>query len=185
MSSADGLHFDHKVTLGDTSFVEPFIVPYHDRLFIAWTGTDSGRHLNVMSSEDGQTFADKVTLGDTAFVNPSLAVFNSRLHIAWSGTDSGHHLNVMSSEDGQHFDHKATLGDTSFTEPVLAEHHGRLFPAGRVPTAAIISTRWTRPTARISTTRRPSATRASRLPPWFPRSASCSSAGPGPTATTI
>jgi hypothetical protein len=94
MSSPDGTTFDNKATLGDTSFVDPALAEYHGQLDIAWTGTDSGHHLNTMRSANGTDFGDKETDSDTSIAAPALASAFGRLFIAWTGTDGGHHLNV-------------------------------------------------------------------------------------------
>jgi len=116
MSSLDGVNFESKVTLEDTSNVAPVLKDFTGRLYIAWTGTD-GR-LNVMSSSDGVNFGGKVTLGETSFAAPALEVFSSRFNIAWTGTDG--RLNIMSSLDGVNFGDKATLAETSIAAPALS-----------------------------------------------------------------
>jgi len=95
------------------------LTAFNDRLYIAWTGTDSEHRLNVMSSLDGVSFGSKVILGDTSIAAPALAVFNGKLYIAWTGTDSLHRLNVMSSLDGVSFGNKVILGETSNAGPAL------------------------------------------------------------------
>lgn len=77
---------------------------HHDRLFVAWTGTDD--YLNIMSSSDGGRSFDsttKHTLYEKSYARPVLASFRDRLYLAWAGTDGN--LNLMSSADeGRNFD---------------------------------------------------------------------------------
>ena len=64
--------------------------------WIAWTGTDTGHHLNVKSTTPGAFPAitgGKTVLPETAIGHPGLG-FNNGLFITWTGTDSVQHLNV-------------------------------------------------------------------------------------------
>jgi hypothetical protein len=127
ISSADGVKFTNKVTLGDTSNVGPTLAGFNGRLYLGWTGLDG--HLNVESSADGMSFSNKVTLGDTSLLStptpgkfqdlsPALATFGGRLYLAWTGADT--HLNVESSANGTSFSNKVTLSNaTSANAPAL------------------------------------------------------------------
>jgi hypothetical protein len=156
-SSADGVHFGGKVTLGDTSSAAPALSVYRDlgsgqyRLALAWTGTDRDHRLNVMSTVNGQTFFNKVTLGETSYLEtsigpfrfrtgmaPALASFGGYLWIAWTGSDAGHHLNTMVSTDGVHFGQKVTLNETSSAGPSLAYEY---VPGASLPDRLFIG--WT------------------------------------------
>lgn len=106
--------------LPETAVNAPGAVEFKGSLFVAWSGTDSAHHLNVMCILPGGSSA-KVTLGDTSPVGASLAVFKGRLYLAWSGTGN-QQLNVMSSGDGFNWSDKVTLGETSFARPVLTEY---------------------------------------------------------------
>jgi C1A family cysteine protease len=119
----------NKVTLGDTSRVTPALAVLGNKLVLAWTGTDSPSHLNVMSSADAYHFGGKITLNEVSFDGPAVAADGNRLFIAWTGTDAQHHLNVMSSTDGRTFGNKATLGDTALFGPALAFMGGHLYLA--------------------------------------------------------
>jgi hypothetical protein len=132
--STDGVHFNNKVTLSDTSQVGPTLAAFNGRLYLGWTGLDG--HLNVESSADGMTFSNKVTLGETSVVtagnqtqalSPALASFRGRLYIAWTGNNSA--PNVESSADGMTFSNKVTLNETSAAAPALtvekAAGHGQ------------------------------------------------------------
>jgi hypothetical protein len=88
ISSADGTTFDHKVTLSQTSyravttgtttsFVEmaPALAVFHGDLWLAWSGSDAGHHLNTMVSADGVHFGQWTTLvGETSDDGPALTV---------------------------------------------------------------------------------------------------------------
>src|SRR3954454_9149604 len=86
------------VNLPETSPFAPAVASFNGKIYIAWTGTDSGHHLNVESSSDSTYFSNKVTLPESSIAAPALAVFGGKLYIAW--TDTAHHLNVESSSNG-------------------------------------------------------------------------------------
>jgi hypothetical protein len=134
--SSDGVHFNNKVTLTDTSKVGPTLASFNGRLYLGWTGLDG--HLNVESSANGMTFSNKVTLGETSLLtfgtqtqtlSPALASFDGKLYIAWTGNVTT--LNVESSTDGMTFSNKVTLPETetSHAAPALtvenAASHGQ------------------------------------------------------------
>ena len=120
-----------KRTLTDTAIGAPALANVNDTvLAIAWTGTDSSHHLNVMGSRDEDfSFGNKVILPETSFDGPGFCFGNGRAYLAWVGTDSEHHLNVVSSPDCQHFSNKVTMADTSRFGPALAFGNGKVFIA--------------------------------------------------------
>lgn len=96
MTSADGLHYGNKVTLGETSIRRPAVARMSKAaggaVILAWTGVDANRSLNVLFDVYGSR--QKLTLADNSFTSPAFAVFNGNLLLAWTGTDVGHTLNV-------------------------------------------------------------------------------------------
>ena len=96
MTSADGLHYGSKITLGETSIRRPAVTEMSKAaggaVILAWTGTDANRSLNVLFDVYGSR--QKLTLADNSFTSPSLAIFNGNLLLAWTGTDASHSLNV-------------------------------------------------------------------------------------------
>ncbi len=99
-------HFSGKVTLGETSFVRPAVVRGMGEgastapVALAWTGTDSGHHLNVLYTVPGSTTKKLTLWNDNSFTSPSLEWLTSgtstpTLLLAWAGTDVGHSLNIM------------------------------------------------------------------------------------------
>jgi C1A family cysteine protease len=128
MWAVDGI-VGPKVVLSDTSRYTPALADFANVLALAWTGTDSPSHLNIMTSSDGYHFGNKVILMDTSFDGPALAAGGTRLFIAWAGTDSKHHLNVMSSTNGRDFVNKVTLEEQAAFGPALAYGNNRLFLA--------------------------------------------------------
>ncbi len=121
MSSADGEHFENKVTLPHTSFDRPALVAFRDQLYLAWSGTEGEGHLNVLHSRDGHAdFSPNTKLADTSFAGPSLAVDDRRqtMTIGWVGRDGQGHLNFMPTGDGEHFGPKGPpLTETSQFAP--------------------------------------------------------------------
>jgi hypothetical protein len=131
--SGDGMNWGNKVTIpGETTSHALALAfdrsaPPNGRTFIAWTGLDAGKSLNVMSTQDGtlQNWSNKHTLNEGTNHGPALQMFNGRLFLAWTGFDN--RLNVMSSGDlGATWQNMRTLNETSPTEPALAVFNGKL-----------------------------------------------------------
>jgi len=123
-----------KVILDDTSIDGPAIaVTYAPTTALAWTGTDTDLHLNIMTSSDGLHYLNKHILPETSLWRPALAFVDSgrgapygTLVIAWTGTDPNHTLNVefIKTPDFT-ITRKVTLwGESSFTAPALATVNG-------------------------------------------------------------
>ncbi len=102
MTSTDGLHYGHKITLNEFAAVSPSVVQLSNgAVVLAWigSGTDTAHHVNVLYNVYGTQ--KKVTLTQTSIGTPALAVFkgsqtlNGNLTLAWTGTDPNHSLNVM------------------------------------------------------------------------------------------
>lgn len=103
----------------ETSELPPSLAVFNNRLFIAWTGTDS--QLNVMSSPDGVTWNENThqRLGQFAQWGPSLAVFNNKLFMAFtnsSSNDTNSCVALMSSTNGVAFTVPAFLPPFSKSE---------------------------------------------------------------------
>ncbi len=97
LTSADGLHYGSKITLGETTVDRPAVArmsaPAGGAVAVAWRGTDAAHRLNVLFDVYGAR--TKLTLNETSFTGPALAVFNGNLLLAWTGTDANHSLNVL------------------------------------------------------------------------------------------
>lgn len=111
-----------KVTLGDTSIDAPALWTATTgtvRGVLAWAGTDSAHHLNVMTTAIGTTFYNKITLPETSPVRPAVTrAPTGQVAVAWIGTDSAHTLNVLYGVYGART--KLTLwGETSNFSPAL------------------------------------------------------------------
>ena len=122
----------NKVTLGDTSPVDPSLASLNGLLFIAWKG-DGNNNLNVMySADNGRTFGHKFTSPETSPETPFLCTHNGTLYIAWKGNGNDN-LNVaqvvLSGTAITGFANKVVLGDTSPVNPSLASLNGQLFIA--------------------------------------------------------
>jgi len=132
-SSDGGAGWDHKASLGETSEHGPAICEFNGRLYIAWTGTHGGAHLNVTSTPDGSSFSpqSKVTLKDTASAfGPALTAFNNRLYLAWVDHDSPH-IFIRSSANGTSFDVELEpLNRPSIGAPALQVAHTGSSPSG-------------------------------------------------------
>ncbi len=99
--SQDGLHYGSKLTLSDTSILNPAILVAPPAVaggpnivMIAWIGTDTGHSLNVMYDVYGQRL--KLTLWhNSSALAPSLAWYQGQAWLAWTGTDAHHSLNII------------------------------------------------------------------------------------------
>jgi peptidoglycan/xylan/chitin deacetylase (PgdA/CDA1 family) len=111
-----------KVTLSDTSIDGPALWTTTTgtvRGVLAWTGTDTAHHLNVMLTSIGTTFGSKVTLDETSPVRPAVTrTANGKVSVAWIGSDANHTLNVLYDVYGAR--KKLTLwGENSGYNPAL------------------------------------------------------------------
>jgi hypothetical protein len=124
--------FIGKVTLGDTSPLNPALASLNGKLYIAWKG-DGNDSLNVMCSADnGRTFGGKLVSAETSPRAPALCAHNNNLYIAWKG-DGNDNLNVaqvnLAGNTVTGLSNKVTLADTSPQAPALASLNGLLFLA--------------------------------------------------------
>lgn len=62
--------------LPEFSTVSPAVAVFNRKLFVAWTGTDDRRQLNIMSSDFGTNFGNKKTLQASSTAAPALAYVN-------------------------------------------------------------------------------------------------------------
>ncbi len=69
---------------------------------LAWAGTDTAHHLNVMTTQTGMSFSNKVTLSQSSITTPATLVTppataggSNIVMLAWDGTNSAHSLNVL------------------------------------------------------------------------------------------
>jgi hypothetical protein len=76
-----------------TTSARPSVAAYDGRLYVAWRGTDSGGHLNLISSADGVNFGTVTTFPDTigGLTSPFFSVMTfqgqtQRLYVSWRGT---------------------------------------------------------------------------------------------------
>jgi Peptidase A4 family len=85
--------FSNKVTLGDTSPLNPTLAGMNGYLFLGWKG-DGNDNLNLMfSSDDSSTFGGKMISPETSPDAPAVTQHNGNLFFAWKG-DGNDNLNV-------------------------------------------------------------------------------------------
>jgi hypothetical protein len=67
--------------LSQFSTVSPAIAVFKQKLFVAWTGTDEFRQLNIISADqaDPLNFSNARLLGQDSLTGPALAVFQDNL----------------------------------------------------------------------------------------------------------
>jgi hypothetical protein len=109
----------------------PALCVHNNKLYIAWTGTNSLLNIAVINLQGSRVsgFSDKVTLSEMSTQSPALASVNGRLYIGWRG-DGNDNLNVASSGDnGKTFGNKYTSSEASKDAPVLCSHNNGLFIA--------------------------------------------------------
>jgi hypothetical protein len=118
-----------KVVLGETSIDGPAIASMGNGTVLAWTGTDTIHHLNIMTSTDGLYYSNKHILPETSLWRPAVLFITSgralpygTIVVAWTGTDRAHTLNLeLISTPAFKVTKKITYwGETSFTAPALA-----------------------------------------------------------------
>jgi hypothetical protein len=107
MSSTDGLHYDAKHILTETSPFRPSVTEIVNVaggaqfIVLAWTGTDPQHTVNVLYIDASTSLpVTKLTLsGDTSLSAPAVAArccgATSELRLAWAGTDSQRTLHVL------------------------------------------------------------------------------------------
>jgi hypothetical protein len=118
-------HLLTKITLPETSIDGPalssiYVPNQTSESVLAWTGTDSGHHLNVETSGDGLHFSGKRTLPESSPYRPdvALAAPAGAVAVAWTGTDANHSLNVLYDVYGNQ--RKLTLwNESSVSAPAL------------------------------------------------------------------
>ncbi|KAK3390063.1 hypothetical protein B0H63DRAFT_464722 [Podospora didyma] len=126
------------------TFTGPSIAAGAGYLFVAWTGTDAAKSINLASSLDGgQTWHKKLTLPDTSASRPSLAFqaspTSNTLILAWNGQGNGR-LNFWTYNDLDGFSdgRKVTMG-TNFD---VTTNHG--FAVDFEPATGNPAVAWTR-----------------------------------------
>jgi len=116
-----------KTTLPETAVGGPALASDGVRLGLAWTGGDTGQHVNFETSADGSNFSGKIVLNEMSVDGPALTFGNGTWFIGWTGTDPQRHVNVISSVNGAQWINKVILNETSPFGPALAFGNGLLF----------------------------------------------------------
>ncbi len=124
IQSADGHHWNFKVTLGDTTLSAPALGVVNGHIALAWRGVGNNQ-LNILLSADGVNWTNKLTLGDTSRSGLGLANFQGHLYLTWRGVNNNQ-LNTIRSTDGISWGDKRTLGDTTTSGPSLTGFADRL-----------------------------------------------------------
>lgn len=123
----------NKIVLNETSVDGPGFFGFVDNpgTVIAWAGTDSVHHLNVMTSKDGLHYSEKVILHEASVNRPAVVRMSQAaggaVILAWRGTDTNHSLNVLFDVYGSQ--KKLILRDNSFTTPSITIFKGDLLLA--------------------------------------------------------
>src|SRR5262249_34349255 len=124
--SADGLHYDHKIILNETTFSTPAVLVLNQNgsnvVVVAWAGTNSIHSLCVLYDVYGVLGSPKKQIfTDTSPAGPAMTLFNGQIWLAWAGTDVAHTLSVMpTGAQGQVAGAKTILWpDHSTTTPTL------------------------------------------------------------------
>jgi hypothetical protein len=84
-----------EIALNQYSHHSPYLIGIGGTVYLAWTGTDSAQHVNILklSSNLCSTSASgSVALADTAAAGPTLTTDGSNIFVAWPGTGSGQNL---------------------------------------------------------------------------------------------
>jgi hypothetical protein len=100
MTSGDGQHYGHKLTLNQTTSNRPAVArepaSAGGAVALAWRGTDRFHTLNVLYDPYGvHGQSHQLVTAQTSFTTPAIAFFQGKLLLAWTGTDANHSLNVL------------------------------------------------------------------------------------------
>jgi hypothetical protein len=121
MLSADGLHYDHKITLGETTFTTPSVLVVNRNnanvVVVAWGGTDGAHSLNILYDVYGSPLK-RTFWGESSPYALGLSAFNGKIYLTWAGSDPGHSLNVLDTgPQGQIVGAKTILWQYHSTTP--------------------------------------------------------------------
>jgi hypothetical protein len=115
------------------SIVEPALVGFQGKLYMAWRGIGDDQALYYSSSSDGgSSWQPQLTLPNQgSFFSPSIALFQNRLYTAWRGIESDHGL-YIASYDGNTWSFLGKVPDVgSWDTPALANYQNQLYMAWR------------------------------------------------------
>ncbi|HUY79134.1 MAG TPA: hypothetical protein VMV29_20370 [Ktedonobacterales bacterium] len=135
-TSADGLHFGHKLILDDTSAFRPDVAigALNAPISVAWTGTDPNHSLNVLYDVYGSP--EKLTLwNENSFTAPALLNGPGSLWLAWAGTDPNHSLNILPIA-------ASSSGLVAGTKVILSQDSSDAAPHLRRGSATVIDLDW-------------------------------------------
>jgi hypothetical protein len=97
-------------------------------IWIAWTGTNPGRTLNLFSGDRSNVFNRKIVRpNDSSRVGPALAVLHNRLYLAYQGNDD--RLYVVAGADNSSAVALGVGAETASSGPGLTAYAGRLYLA--------------------------------------------------------
>ncbi|HEX8996256.1 MAG TPA: polysaccharide deacetylase family protein [Ktedonobacterales bacterium] len=123
-----------KITLGDTSITGPALWTSSSgsvRGLLAWTGSDSAHHLNLLSSGDAVNWGGKATLSDTSPFHPAVARTgpnaSDQAVLAWTGSDPNQSLNVLMGNPPSGASKLVLRQENSFTGPGVATLNGAIY----------------------------------------------------------
>lgn len=127
MSSTDGIAWSNKAPMQETTSNTPAVASDRGRVFVAWTGDDRKRSVNLVSTADAKFRAwdEKLVFSESSLAGPALAVGGGRLYLAWTGLDR--RLNVISWDGGATWSDKMTLSETSASGPSLVVQNDTLY----------------------------------------------------------
>ena len=95
--SGDGIRFDDKTVLGETTRSRPCLYANASGAWLAWTAPED-QSLNLLTSSDGTTWTNKDTFeGVTCHDAPALTSWNGHLVWSWTGTEQEHRMNVSTT----------------------------------------------------------------------------------------
>lgn len=123
-----------KTILSDTSIDAPSLWTAETgsvRGVLGWTGTDSGRHLNVMTSADGGNWGNKVILSEASGFRPGVARTGSSSSdstvVVWTGLDPHQSLNVLVGVPPAPSSKLTLWSEASLTAPATAVMNGYVY----------------------------------------------------------
>jgi hypothetical protein len=118
----------HQISRSDTANGNLAAAMDGSLIWIAWTGTNRGRTLNLFSGDRSNVFNRKIVRpNDSSRVGPALAVLHNRLYLAYQGNDD--RLYVVAGADNPGAVAHGVGAETASSGPGLTAYADRLYLA--------------------------------------------------------
>lgn len=122
--TTDGINWQGKRLITETTDHTPALAYFNGRFYLAWTGRDAQRTVNVISSSNCETWSGKQTLNTEpgrarSTAGPALAAAADRLYLAWRGTND--YIRVLFAKDGATWEGEQKILETTHHAPAMTD----------------------------------------------------------------